>query len=457
VLGRYEEALYLLDRVREAMPKDATTVYLRARAISELGDLDRALTSYQEALKLDPAFAAAHVQRAVVLRYLQRVEEASKDEQAAFALLGDALKQDPVNAFAMRQRARLFWDLGRFDEALADWERVVERDDRDVFGLGNLALLLAAHPDAKKRDGRKALALATKLTELTLGKGAFWLSVRAAAHAETGDFDAARNWQQDAIAVCPHVEYGEYAERLALYERRKPYRLSAEETDPTKSLAEVVLPPHVPAKTFEALQPAEATKQPPAQIAGQRPAIVLVKSDEGFGTGMILDQQGYVLTCAHVLPYSGPITVHYDDGEERREAEGLAVAVNYRRDLALLKFQPADGASLRTVRLGIEKGKPTKVMAGSLAVVIGNPGDRQWVLDKVVLNGSISSERQLLGDHVKQPYVQVEANVSEGCSGGPLFDDHGRVVGVVARKSGDIQRTGYAIPMDVVARFLNVH
>jgi tetratricopeptide (TPR) repeat protein len=455
-LGRYEEALYLLDSIDKAMPNDAQTAYSQARARSALGDFDGALKSLEASISLDPKFPMAYAHRAMLLRYLGRHEEAAKDDQHTLTLFQERLDQDPQDIGVLQQRGWMMWDLGRFDEAYDDWSRVIEFDSRNIYCLGAFASLLAAHPDAGKRDGRRALTLATKLTDLTLEKGAYWLSVRAAAHAEVGDFDAAVKWQQNAIEVCPHTDYQEYAARLALYEQSQPYRLSAEGTDPAKSLADVVVPAEVPVATFDALTPVETGELTAAEIGEQRPAVVLIKSDEGFGTGMILDVRGYVLTCAHVLPFSGPITIHYDDGEEQQQAEAEALAVDHRHDLALLKFQPRDGASLKTVRLGVENAKPTEVLAGSLAVVIGNPGDRDWVLQKSVLAGSITSERQELGDYVKQTYVLVEANVTAGCSGGPLFDDHGRVVGVVARNSQSVVRTGYAIPMDVIARFLGL-
>jgi S1-C subfamily serine protease/Tfp pilus assembly protein PilF len=454
-LGRYEEALYLLDSVDSAMPNDAQTAYSQALARSAFGDFDGALKSLEMSIARDPKVPYAYARRAMLLRYLQRDEEAAEDDQRVLALFRERLDKNSKDIGILQQRGWMMWDRGRFDEAYDDWARVIKLDERNIYSLGAYATLLSAHPDAEKRDGRKAVTLATKLTDLTLEKGAYWLSVRAAAHAEAGDFEAAIKWQQDAIDVCPHVDHQEYAARLALYENGKPYRLSAEATDPAKSMADILVPADVPVATFDALKPAKAEKLTAPQLGEQRPAVVLIKSDQGFGTGMILDGRGYVLTCAHVLPYSGSITIHYDDGEEQQQAAAEALAVDYRHDLALLKFRPRDGASLKTVRLGIEKGKPTVFQAGSLAVVIGNPGDRQWVLEKVVLNGSITSERQLLGDYVKRPYVQIEANVTAGCSGGPLFDDHGRVVGVITRNSS-IVRTGYAIPMDDVSRFLRL-
>ena len=125
--------------------------------------------------------------------------------------------------------------------------------------------------------------------------------------------------------------------------------------------------------------------------------------------------------------------------------------------MALLKFEPPKGVNLQTVQLGITAGAPVDVVAGSKTVVIGNPGDGQWVLQKVVLPGAITSERQMLGDFVQRPYIQVEANIAGGCSGGPLFDDRGRVIGIIAQKSPNLPETGFAVPMEIVVKFLGLN
>ena len=82
--------------------------------------------------------------------------------------------------------------------------------------------ILAACPDAKIRDGKKALAAAQKAHELA--KGPNELSSLAVAHAELGEFDKAVDWQIQAIAAAPNAQKEQYQVRLKLYQEKKPYR-----------------------------------------------------------------------------------------------------------------------------------------------------------------------------------------------------------------------------------------
>lgn len=459
-LGRHEIALYLLAKIREAVPNDAWAASSEGLTRARAGDFDGAIEAYGKALKFsdEPRF---RVDRARLLRHLNRAKEAEQDEAQALAGFTQLIEQDKDVAAAIQARARLHWQRGWLDDSLADWESVVKRNPRDVYGLSHLSMLLASHPDAKRRDGKRALELAKRLIEIVFLEGhtkrAYFLSVRAATHAEKGQWNEALDWQRQALGAAPLTEYADYTERLELYNQRKPFRLDGTPDDPGEAFADVVVPDSIGVATLDALQPHAAMKQTPPQIAAtQRSATVLVKSDEGFGTGMIVDRRGYVLTCAHILPYTGEVTIHYDDDTTQRTASAKPIAIDQRYDLALLHFDPPAGAALQTVQLGISDGTPVKVVTGSVAVVIGNPGEGDWVLQKSVLPGSITSDKQLVGDYVKRSYVQVGVNIAGGCSGGPVFDDHGRVIGVVVRRARTIDDTAFAVPMDRVIRFLGL-
>jgi hypothetical protein len=89
---------------------------------------------------------------------------------------------------------------------------------------GNRATLLATCPDARYRDGKVALASATRACELSGWSYPMLLDPLAAAYAETGDFDAAAAFQEKAIGLAPDgVKKDEYRARLALYRAGKPY------------------------------------------------------------------------------------------------------------------------------------------------------------------------------------------------------------------------------------------
>ena len=455
IIGRYDQAMNLLRMLREQVPDNAMVHKSIADVWACMGDFEKAIASYEEAMKSDPKNWESLFAKSDVLRLIDKAADAEAAWNDGTILLGQLIEKDP-SAFVYEQRAFYARIAGNLDKALTDYGQAANLEPRSPYVAGNLALLLASYPEKSLRDGTKALELAKQVSEQTSQTGAFWLSVRAAAHAENGQYAEARNWQQRALKICPATEYADYTARLKLYEKDQPFRLDLEPLSTSLPIQKVTVPTEIPVQSFEALQANPSKERTPMEIARQRPAIVLIKSADGFGTGMILDSRGYVLTCAHVCSYFGKTEVHYESKDETHRADAIPIAIDYRHDLALLKFEPDPQRPLEVVHLGFQSDQPVAVEAGSQAVVIGNPGNGNQVLKKTVLTGRITNQRQMLGDYVKRPYIQIGANVNEGCSGGPLFDDHGRVVGIVAMKSFVIPQTGFAIPLDIVRKFLGL-
>jgi tetratricopeptide (TPR) repeat protein len=114
---------------------------------------------------------------------------------------------------------------GLFEEAVAHSAEAARLNPNDVHVCNNYAMTLASSPYANIRDGKKAVAAATRVCELTQWKNPDYLDTLAAAFAEVGDFDAAIKWQIKAIEILRDERNREvFRSRLALYQAGKPYR-----------------------------------------------------------------------------------------------------------------------------------------------------------------------------------------------------------------------------------------
>ncbi len=131
---------------------------------------------------------------------------------------------DPGNSLAYLTRAKAWRATGEYTNALADLKNVTRQDPENDSAFDLTALIRAACPDERMRDGKDAVESATKACELTSWKKANYLDTLAAAYAEAGDFDAAVKWQTTAIELQEEIkEKDEYGARLKLYQVKKPY------------------------------------------------------------------------------------------------------------------------------------------------------------------------------------------------------------------------------------------
>jgi serine protease Do len=158
----------------------------------------------------------------------------------------------------------------------------------------------------------------------------------------------------------------------------------------------------------------------------------------GTGSGFIVGADGIVLTNAHVVADADEVLVKLTD---QREYRAKVLGSDTATDVAVLKIE---AKNLPVVKLG----DPSATRVGDWVVAIGTP----YGLDNTVTSGIVSAKsRSLPGDGVV-PFIQTDAAVNPGNSGGPLFNLNGEVVGInsqIFSRSGGFQGVAFAIPIDV--------
>ena len=113
---------------------------------------------------------------------------------------------------------------GDFEKAKEDYEAAVKLNPDLDESLNGFAWFLATCPDAKFRNGKEAVKLATKACKFSEGKDWYHLDTLAAAYAESGDFKQAVEYAQKAIAVAPPNKLTLCEQQLARFKEKKPFR-----------------------------------------------------------------------------------------------------------------------------------------------------------------------------------------------------------------------------------------
>lgn len=154
-------------------------------------------------------------------------------------------------------------------------------------------------------------------------------------------------------------------------------------------------------------------KAPPRKIDEAVGSVVMLAAGTGNGSGLLISDDGYVLTNAHVVGDSKSVRVRWSDGIER---PGEVVRVAKERDIALVKTEARD-----RMPLAIKRGAVTP---GQRVYAIGTPLDE--LFQSTVSSGIVSANRVIDGLR----YIQSDVSVSPGSSGGALLDESGSVIDV---------------------------
>ena len=167
------------------------------------------------------------------------------------------------------------------------------------------------------------------------------------------------------------------------------------------------------------------------------PAVVTLFARQGGGTGILIREDGLILTNSHVVANLPEVHVRLGNGERVR---GTVLGRDEKADIAVVKI---DGKGLPVAQLGDSDA----LEVGQAVIAIGNP----LGLERTVTMGVLSAlNRRLDSDHA-EGFIQTDAAINPGNSGGPLLDSQGRVIGIntLILRRGGATGLGFAVPINV--------
>ena len=230
----------------------------------------------------------------------------------------------------------------------------------------------------------------------------------------------------------------------------------------------VVLPAESPSTVTSAAPARRAASafDPETLYAARAPGVVTIYANLGVdgeaqGSGFVVDEDGVILTNAHVITNAAEartnvqgasaVYVEFADGER---VAAKVVGWDLFSDVGVVRVSP-DDHELDPVPLG----DSSKVIVGEPVAAIGSPFGKQTSLSVGVVSAigrSIDSLTQ--GGFTVSNAIQIDAPINRGNSGGPLFDGDGRVIGINAQiqsTTGNAEGVGFAIPIDLARRALD--
>jgi serine protease Do len=157
-----------------------------------------------------------------------------------------------------------------------------------------------------------------------------------------------------------------------------------------------------------------------------------------LGSGFIISADGYILTNAHVVLNTDEVTVKLTN---KREYKAKIIGADMLVDIALIKI---DANQLPIVKIG----DPNHLETGEWVAAIGSP----FGFENSVTSGIVSAKGRVLPDGNLVPFIQTDAALNPGNSGGPLFNMQGEVVGInsqIFSRTGGYMGLSFAIPIDI--------
>ena len=174
---------------------------------------------------------------------------------------------------------------------------------------------------------------------------------------------------------------------------------------------------------------------------GDRGSDMQPRKTNSLGSGFVVDTSGVVVTNNHVIADADEINVIMNDGTK---IKAELVGVDKKTDIAVLKFKPVKPL------IAVKFGDSDKLRLGEWVIAIGNP----FSLGGSVTAGIVSARNRDISQGPYDNYIQTDASINRGNSGGPLFNLEGEVVGVntlIISPTGGSIGLGFAVPSKTVA------
>ncbi len=233
----YEGSLRDFNRALQLNPGAAYLYHNRGFTYARMKEYAKAIADCNRALQLEPDNSFAYNRRGITYNSMKDYDRAIQD-------FNEVIRLNPTYVWAFNNRGISYQRKGDYAKAIADYEKAIQLEPQTADPYANLGRLLAACPEEKYRDGKRALELTKKANELGHNKSPYHFDALAAAYAELGQFDEAIRWQEKALANPAYErEEGDDARKtLAAYRDSRPYRLAARESQKS-TIPETDAPP----------------------------------------------------------------------------------------------------------------------------------------------------------------------------------------------------------------------
>jgi len=210
--GAYDKALTLVEEQLKEEPEELRWIVAKSQVFSEQKKWDEAVSWLESCLQKDPE------SKAINLLLIETMWLSKKNYKATKDRIRPLLAKEPDNLALLHLDSQTSISLGLHADAVKVLTKIIELAPEDHLSLNNLAWILCTSPIDSVRNGRRAVELAEKAGQLTNYKRAFILSTLAAAYAEAGDFEKAREWSQKSVEVAKQEKGSTEEERKELLE-----------------------------------------------------------------------------------------------------------------------------------------------------------------------------------------------------------------------------------------------